>query len=41
MDYCGAGAVKDVMNATGDVLNEKQIQYVVRSTLKGKEMRQG
>lgn len=35
MDYCGAGAVKDVMNATGDTLNEKQIQYVVRSTLKG------
>jgi len=35
MDYCGVGAVKDVIKVTMETLNELQCQYVVHHTLKG------
>eukprot|EP01084_Bolivina_argentea_P179730 310547_1 len=37
MEYCGAGAVLDLMRVTGKNLTEKQIQIVMRESLKGLE----
>merc|ERR1719203_2399286 len=37
MEYCGAGAVLDLMKVTGKNLTEQQIQIVMRETLKGLE----
>lgn len=34
-DYCGVGAVKDVMKTAQETLTERQIAYVLQSTLKG------
>ena len=35
MEYCGAGAVLDLMRVTGENLKEIQIQIVMRESLKG------
>ena len=35
MEYCGAGAVLDLMRVTGENLTEDQIQIVMRESLKG------
>jgi len=35
MDYCGVGAVKDVMKACQETLSEKQVAWVLQGTLKG------
>lgn len=35
MDLCVCGSVKDVMKTTLETLDEDQISYVIRETLKG------
>eukprot|EP01084_Bolivina_argentea_P152552 266105_1 len=35
MEYCGGGAVLDLMKVTGQNLDEGQIQIVMRESLKG------
>lgn len=35
MDCCGVGSVKDLMKMTLETLEEEQIAYVCRETLKG------
>jgi hypothetical protein len=34
MEYCGAGSVADVCDILQKGLNEEQIKYVIRETLK-------
>lgn len=35
MEYCGAGSVCDLMKITESLLNEDQIAYVIKESLKG------
>ncbi len=35
MEYCGAGAISDIMKAQASCLDEKQIQVVMRETILG------
>eukprot|EP01122_Echinamoeba_exundans_P000300 TRINITY_DN10274_c0_g1_i1.p1 TRINITY_DN10274_c0_g1~~TRINITY_DN10274_c0_g1_i1.p1 ORF type:complete len:684 (+),score=171.91 TRINITY_DN10274_c0_g1_i1:66-2117(+) len=35
MDYCGLGSIKDMMKTTMETLNERQVAYIMRETLRG------